>query len=457
MQGASFSLLIQDVETGTVVFAYDTIRQMSPASVLKTVTTATALELLGEDYQFPTTISYDGRIEQGVLRGNLYIEGSGDPTLGSRHFAADKNNYRPDQNRFIPQWITAIQNAGIQQIEGRIIADESIFDTEGTSMKWMQEDLGADYGAGSYGISIFDNSYSLYLRTGKSGTKPLILRTDPELPTLRFHNQLVARSVSKDSCFLIGQPFVQERFLYGIVPANRETFELKGSLPDPALFAATYLTQALEKAGIHTQGKPVSSRLLKEAGKWNVTERTEIITTLSPTLKEIVRVTNEVSHNLFADALLKTIGLKYNAKADESISSFDRGIKILRWHWASKGFDLGTLCMDDGSGLAITDKVSSAFMNRLLCYMATQSPASNAFMASLPKAGMEGSVRNFLKGTPLQGKAHLKSGSMSHVRAYAGYVYRGDHLYAITLLVNQYNGEGRFLTRQLEKLITSLF
>ena len=147
MQGASFSLLIQDVETGTVVFAYDTIRQMSPASVLKTVTTATALELLGEDYQFPTTISYDGQIEQGVLRGNLYIEGSGDPTLGSRHFAADKNNYRPDQNRFIPQWITAIQNAGIQQIEGRIIADESIFDTEGTSMKWMQEDLGADYGA----------------------------------------------------------------------------------------------------------------------------------------------------------------------------------------------------------------------------------------------------------------------------------------------------------------------
>ena len=180
MQGASFSLLIQEVETGTVVFAYDTIRQMSPASVLKTVTTATALELLGEDYQFPTTISYDGRIEQGVLRGNLYIEGSGDPTLGSRHFAADKNNYRPDQNRFIPQWITAIQNAGIQQIEGRIIADESIFDTEGTSMKWMQEDLGADYGAGSYGISIFDNSYSLYIRTGKSGTKPLILRTDPE-------------------------------------------------------------------------------------------------------------------------------------------------------------------------------------------------------------------------------------------------------------------------------------
>ena len=92
MQGASFSLLIQDVETGTVVFAYDTIRQMSPASVLKTVTTATALELLGEDYQFPTTISYDGRIEQGVLRGNLYIEGSGDRTLGSRPFAADKNN-----------------------------------------------------------------------------------------------------------------------------------------------------------------------------------------------------------------------------------------------------------------------------------------------------------------------------------------------------------------------------
>ena len=81
MEGASFSLMVKEVENGQTLFAYDTLRQMTPASVMKSLTTATALELLGADYRFPTTIEYDGTIEQGCLNGNLYIKGSGDPCL----------------------------------------------------------------------------------------------------------------------------------------------------------------------------------------------------------------------------------------------------------------------------------------------------------------------------------------------------------------------------------------
>ena len=107
MRGASFSLVVKDVQEGRTVYSYDTDRLQSPASVLKTVATATALEILGEDYRYPTTLEYDGILENGTLEGNLYIKGSGDPSLGSSHFA-------PGQNKFLSTWIAALQKAGIK-------------------------------------------------------------------------------------------------------------------------------------------------------------------------------------------------------------------------------------------------------------------------------------------------------------------------------------------------------
>ena len=143
-------MIVKEVNSGETVFAYDTIRQLTPASVMKTVTTATALEILGEDYRFPTALEYDGSIENGLLKGNLYIKGSGDPSLGSAHFA-------PDHKRFLQEWISALKKVGIHKIQGAVIADESIFDTEGTSLKWVGEDMGSYYGAGSYGLCVLDN------------------------------------------------------------------------------------------------------------------------------------------------------------------------------------------------------------------------------------------------------------------------------------------------------------
>ena len=135
MRGASFSLVVKDVQEGRTVYSYDTDRLQSPASVLKTVATATALEILGEDYRYPTTLEYDGILENGTLEGNLYIKGSGDPSLGSSHFA-------PGQNKFLSTWIAALQKAGIKHITGSVISDESIFDTEGVSIKWLRERYG---------------------------------------------------------------------------------------------------------------------------------------------------------------------------------------------------------------------------------------------------------------------------------------------------------------------------
>jgi len=154
MQGASFSISVKEVESGQTIYAYDSSRELIPASVMKLVTTATALEILGEDFCFPTSLEYDGNIKDGVLNGNLYIKGSGDPSLGSAYLSEDNTH---ENNEFIPVWIAAIQKAGIRRITGSVIADESIFDMEGTSAKWVNEDLGNYYAAGSYGLSVFDN------------------------------------------------------------------------------------------------------------------------------------------------------------------------------------------------------------------------------------------------------------------------------------------------------------
>lgn len=450
MRGASFSLVVKDVQEGKTVYSYDTDRLQSPASVLKTVATATALEILGEDYRYPTTLEYDGILESGTLEGNLYIKGSGDPSLGSSHFA-------PGQNKFLSTWIAALQKAGIKHITGSVISDESIFDTEGVSIKWLREDMGNYYAPGSYGISIFDNMYKLSLQTGAAGTRPVLKGTEPDIPFIRFKNYLKAAPVSSDSAYIIGAPLDDVRYLYGVLPANREAYVLKGDIPDPALYLARYLTDQLQQKGIRVDGSPSCYRIEVEENRWKKGERKEIVTTYSSTLREIASVCNHVSHNLYADALVKTVGLQYKPRRNEMISSFGRGVQVVKEYWEKKGLDVFPLRMNDGSGLAPADKVSAGFMGELLVYMATESAVSDAFIASLPQAGIEGSVRNFLKGSKLQGKAHLKSGGITGVRSYAGYITKDGKTYAVAVFSNNYSCPMSRMTGALEKLLLQLF
>lgn len=457
MRGASFSFLAKDVHTGEILYGYDQDRSLSPASVMKLVTTATALELLGEDFRFETKIEYDGEVENGILHGNLYIHGGGDPTLGSSFFAEDRNAYRPDNNTFLPQWIDALTKAGIRKINGDVISDESIFDNEGVSRKWVYEDLGSYYGMGCYGISVFDNQYRLVLRTGKPGDKPTIQYITPAIEGMHFNNYLTTANVSSDSSYIMGMPFAKERYLYGTVPAGKDGFVLKGDLPDPALFMAEYVTAGLMKVGLEVTGHPSCFRILNQKGGFPSGERKSLCTTYSPALYEIAGVTNEVSHNLYADALLKTIGLSYPVQNDEIISSFDRGVNVLLKHWQDKGLDTSTLKLYDGSGLAVTDKLTAGFICDVLTYMKTTSLVGESYITGIPRAGKEGSVRNFLKGTHLEGKARLKSGSMTGVKSYAGYIEKDGRIVAVALIVNSYAGDGRPVTKAIEKLLLSLF
>jgi len=448
MRGASVSLMVKDMSADTVVYQYDADRLLIPASVLKIVTTATALELLGPDFRYETSLMYDGTVSDSTLNGHIYICGSGDPSLGSSETDIDRYKMMRD-------WIAAIKNKGIKKINGSVIADESIFDTEGVSMKWMREDLGSYYGQGSYGLNIFDNRYALFLNTGEPDSKPDIERSEPDMSSLLFHNYLKTSNTLKDSSSIIGFPYAAERYLYGVVPPNRAAYQMIGDIPDPPLFVATYLTNRLQQEQITVTGTPACYRLLSSAGRWTPQNRVVLTASYSPPIYELVRITNHVSHNLYADALLKTIGLKDTS--DAVVSSFERGINVLQGFWRAKGLDTSCLWMSDGSGLSHADKVSAGFLSQLLTYMGAHSAVSQPFIESLPRAGMEGTVKNMLKDTRLEENARLKSGSMSRIRSYAGYITQDEKQYTVAILVNNFSCSQARMKMDIEQLLLALF
>lgn len=444
MQGASLSIQIKEIETGKTICSHDPDRLLTPASVLKIVTTATALDVLGADYRYPTSLEYDGILRDGVLQGDLYIKGSGDPSLGSSYLEAD----------FLAGWVAALQKVGIRQITGSVIADESRFDTEGISPKWLREDLGNYYAAGSYGLSVFDNCYRLFLRSGAAGKRPTVVKTDPPMP-LRFENRLNVFAGAADSVYIGGTPFDSVRSLYGTLPPNRDCLLVKGDIPDPPLFLAAYVTHQFQKQGIQVDGLPSCWRLEQRQGDRMQRKRIHLVTTYSPPLRKLVKVCNHVSHNLFADAFLKTVGIHLR-QSDSRHSSFVRGSLAMKAYWEGNGLNAERQQIFDGSGLAPTDKLSASFLVDLLVYMATNSEASEAFIASLPVAGQDGSVRTFFKGTPLEGHARLKSGSMSAVRCYAGYLQQGGKQYALAIIVNNFEGKASLITKEIGKLLFQL-
>jgi len=449
LRGASISIMVKDVNSDSVICSYDAEREVIPASALKIVTTSAALEILGENYVYETSILYDGEIIDSILNGNLYIRGGGDPSLGSADLGADRD-------MVLHEWVEAVRTAGIRTITGAVIADESIFDTEGVSMKWLREDLGSYYGQGCYGLNIYDNRYALYLKTEAPGESPKIERTDPELiPPVVFHNHLTCSQISSDSTYIVGFPFSNERYIYGIVPANRSSYKLVGDIPEPALFIAHYFSKLLKKEDISIACEPTCRRILAQAGNRNpLPECKTLITTYSRPLKDLVKIANFESNNLYADAFLKTIGLKY--AGNEPLSSFGKGVKILLKHWQEKGLDTSSLWMFDGSGLAPTDKITARCLNDILGYMAVKSPLGQAFIESLPRAGIEGTVRRTLVNSPLKGHIRLKSGSMSRIRSYAGYITKNDRIYAVTIIVNNFNCTQSQIKSDIERLISGI-
>ena len=149
-KNATFGIHIHNLSTGETMYSRNSNKRMIPASTLKTITTAAALEILGPDYRFSTQVGYTGKIRNKTLAGDLVIVGGGDPALGSEYFENDYSN--PD---FLDVWAQKFKAAGISRVEGNLVLDGSLYDSEKIPPTWIWEDMGNYYGAGASALTVF--------------------------------------------------------------------------------------------------------------------------------------------------------------------------------------------------------------------------------------------------------------------------------------------------------------
>lgn len=446
---AGFAFYAVDVNSNQVVAQLNMDKALKPASTLKLVSTATILELLGPEYQFETTLEYTGEIDtiNNILNGNIFIKGGGDPSLGSKYFESTK------EKQFLSDWVDAVSDLGIDSISGSVIADARVFSWDIVPPTWSWIDMGNYYGAGPCGLTVYDNYYTIFFNTGDLvGETVEIASILPNIPNLVFDNKITADSITYDNGYIYGAPYSNEHYLRGQLPVSRKNFAIKGSIPDPAYFAALQLDSILVQNNI-SMGKPATTmRMLnKEIGADNI-ERNKIFLTRSVSLSDIISQTNIHSINLFAEHCLIHSGIKLGA-LPETNNSTDSVISF----WSIKGMDTQGMTMFDGSGLSHYNAITPRQMVYLLTYMKTKSDYFDVFYNSLAIAGETGTLKRMFKGSIAEGKLRAKSGTVNRVKAYAGYVTsKSGREIAFSMVVNNFSCSSGEARAKLEQLMIAL-
>lgn len=428
--------------TAHIMYSYRPHRMLVPASTMKLVTTAAALRICGGEAVVETEVGIAGSVNlsAGCLEGDIVLCGHGDATLASVY-----DDRSP--TAFADSIVAVLKRMGVKNITGRVIGDGSRLADPAVAPGWTWEDLGNYYAAGLYGLNYAANTYSVILDTSGSGRRPEILRIEPFVEGLTVENRLSSEACAFDSAYLYGMPRCGRRILEGAVPHGGRTFSVKGDIPDPPLFAAQEVTAALRKAGITVQGSPASDGTLQRADSGVPVVTRKIYVYRSAPLRTIARHTNVSSQNLLAEMLLRQIALKRGAASQHA------ALQAVTAFWHDRGLDVSGLQMYDGCGLSPYDRLTARFLTGLLAV----ARSDENFWTSLSVAGRTGTVRNFLAGTRLAGKARLKTGTTKQVLAYSGYVEGSDgRTYLFTLIVNNYKGKTAPLRRQTEALMLQL-
>ena len=396
---------------------------MLPASNMKLLSTGAALHALGSDWQFETSLGYDGSIEDGILHGDLYIIGGGDPTLGS------KDSIAVSLDHTFAQWEAIIRAAGINGIEGRIIGDGRWLEGMSEEPSWLMEDAGTYYGTGVTGLMFYENMQSFSVSAGGAVGAPVnITPFYPDAPWMEFrYDCSTGREGTGDMLYMYASDLAPVAEIRGTFGVDRAAKRLDCANKFPEYTCAHYFYNYLKKKGFACAGGPMDTRLgdadaSRQAGGFKpapASSLTLLGSTFSPTLDRIAFETNHASNNLFAETLLRTLGkeLRQSSCYDSSYVALNDVLKKL-----SVDFSRGAR-IQDGSGLSRQNYVSADFFCRFLDAM-TDSPSCGTFIASLPSPGGNGTLNYNMQGQPaaLRNRIKVKSGSMNGVRCYSGYI-----------------------------------
>lgn len=430
------------------LFSLKADSRFTPASTLKLLTTAAALETFGPEHRFATRLYAEHTPdEQGVLRGSLYLQGGGDPTLGSTRVTGAET-----WQSVVNTWVQAVKKAGIKKIDGFIYADISAFEGPSVSPKVNWENMGNYFAAPVSPLCINDNLFEIHFKPQlRDGQRCEVAHTVPQVPGLQLQSFVTSDGKSnKDNAYVYGAPGQYELKIFGTIPTSLLGFHIKAALPDPALFAAQAFQEALQQAGISVSG---NAQTLSQTPAY---ENMSLLNTYySPRLKDIVVIVNKRSFNLYADMLLRQLALAAGQKGSLENGLAALGQFLQKNHIAQ----VQDTVLYDGSGLARDNLLTPQTLLNTLVFM-SKSPYFNEYYNSLATPDDRGDLlllRRFLTPKRQVSSVRVKGGTIDGVKAVAGYAYdQNGALIAFVMIANNLASKDESLLRFHEEIIKQL-
>jgi D-alanyl-D-alanine carboxypeptidase/D-alanyl-D-alanine-endopeptidase (penicillin-binding protein 4) len=504
-------VVVRDLQTGETLYTRDAERVLIPASSMKLLVTAAALHRLGPEYRFRTRVWMRGTLTpDGVLHGDLILQGLGDATL---------------EMRGLETLAQQVRQAGVQRVQGYLLYDDSWLDAERYGFGWSSDDEPFGYQAQMSALCAERNAVRLYAKPAAQVGEPAQLRLEPDTDYVELVNRTRTgeRGAPNTGVRATRTRARNQIIIEGTLPlGGEEVFVGRYSVENPSRYAAHLFRQALQAAGVVVERGIVpaltpspsptgwergvgahgsapyrsSSPALRERGiipiaetystktqaiedpllkvppasrgnrtdarfpplregnlkEGGIPEMTPLAEHLSPPMREVVALINKPSDNLLTEITLKSLGREIRGEGTTAA-----GVQVLREFLQSAGLEMGAVHIVDGSGLSRINGVSAENFVRLLEYM-HRSPHAEAFRDSLPVYGVDGTLRNRLRGTPVQGNGYAKTGSLNRVSSLSGYLHtKSGRWLAFSIVMNAYNAPASDARALQDRLVQILW
>jgi len=442
-----FALKIVSLDSGKVIFEQDANKFVRPASNMKLYTVAAAFDRLTPDYHFITSVYAKEKPEDGRVKGDLIVYGRGDPSIAARFSNGD-------YFKGINDLADRIVAAGVKRVKGDLVGDESFFNGDPLGSGWEWEDLQWSYGAPVSALTINDNAIDLTIRPAEKVGAPVVITTGP--PAKLFmsivNHATTTERGSKSNLRIHRGVGSNNMEISGTLAIGDSGFTGGVAIPDPALAFVSLLRDALTKRGVKIDGQlrtvnAQSGDSLITNGLNSATPVQmpklpyEIASLQSPPFSVIATQTLKPSQNQYTELILRTLGKRLAGVAgDASLIRDDEGAGLVevRTFLRDAGVNDSDVALNDGSGLSRNDLISANTTVRLLTFM-SKHRYFEQFRDALPIAGVDGTLRTRMRGTPAEGNVRAKTGSLSSVASLSGYVTTatGEHL-VFSMMLNNY-------------------
>ena len=443
-ENATWGVQVVNLLSGEVVYERNARKSFVPASNMKLYTSAAALNQLGPGFTYETRLYAFGSVVDSVLHGHLVVRGSGDPTIGGRYNDGDLTAAFRD-------WADSLRDHGIARINGDIVGDDDVFDDVGLGVGWSWDDETYWYSAEVGGLVFNDNCVDVTI----TGTSPGRAGDVTWAPDMTDYVDVVNATLTIHPDSSIEEGYERERAsnrirLYSDVPAGRDDRE-SITVANPTRYFVHVLRSTLVSEGVAVSGNAVDVDDAPLRPDYSSSGAMIAARYVSPPLSEIASVINKPSHNLWAEQVLKTLGLyappdTMNGLALPVVGTAKRGVEFAMSTFAAAGVDTSRFRMADGSGLSRMNLITPEMNTNLLRFMWTHpdTSVSGAFLRSLPIGGVDGTIDDLVEEGPAVGNLRAKTGSLTAVRNLSGYIRSGSGTsLAFALLCNHFTVEAK--------------